>query len=233
MEIRQPVGTKGERGQPSLFRLASKPARQVYLIFKVTAKADRTWRLHALMVPVEGGWKTNGLTVFLARYGKMDAEAALAAAQKELAAGRKVLALALYGLANHLGSMPRYRTSAFQERLRAAAQPLILELGVPDDKPVATIRTADGKLPVSYVNARVYGRGAYAVVFRVVGKIEKPSLMEARQKRLAAAFLKAHPEFKNYFVGIGVSEAPDPPIGRTVRTLYLNAELEATPSKPR
>ena len=211
----------------STFRLASQPRTQVYLLYRVTAEgAPTTLRLHALMVPVKDRWKTAGLTAFLASHKTMDAPAAVAAAQKEAAAGRHVLALALLGLANQLSRTPRYRTAGFQRTLRAAYEPVAARLGLPEDKPAAFVQLGSEKLPVHYVNARVYSRGPYLVVFREVATLLKPDVMEARQKRLAAAFLKSHPRLKQYFVGIGVSEAPTPPIGRTVRTLYLNEELE-------
>lgn len=228
--VEHPVGDEDAK-HPSAFRLSSTPPHQAYVVFRTAGEGERTWHVHALMLPTGEGWRSGGLTAFLARYKQWDAEAALGAARKESAAGHKVVALALFGLANELGKTPRYRTSGFHQRLRTAFEPLSKALGQPEDRPVEVLQTPSGKLAVHYVNARVYSRGAYLLIFRTVAKLERQAAMEARQRQLAAAFLKAHPELKQYFVGIGVSEAPDPPIGVAVRTLYPNEELEASPAE--
>ena len=200
--VKQPVG--GEK-QPSLFRLASKPVRQVYVVFGVAGAKDRSWRVHALMQPVKDGWKTGGLTAFLDRIGTLNAEAALAAGQKEAAAGHDAVALALFGLANELGKTPRYRTSALHDRVGAAYAPLAKKIGLPG-KPVATVATGGGRFAISYTNARIFGKGAYLLLFREAAQKDRPKDTAAHQKQLAAAFLKAHPEAKAYFVGIAVNE---------------------------
>lgn len=227
--IRRAVGLEMAGATPSRFRLSSKPRQQVYTVFRVKGHGDRTWRLHALMYPVEGGWKSGGLTAFLERIGTMDAEAALAAGQKEAAAGHGAVALALYGLANELGKMPRYRTSVFQQRLRAAHEPLAKKLGLPHQA-VATVETPTGKFAISYTNARVFRRGAYLLLFREAPRKERPKDPAAHQRQLAAAFLKRHPELKPYFVGIAVNERYTGAAGieSDDRALFLNAELEGT-----
>lgn len=205
VEIHHPVGEETSE-HPSLFRLSAKHARQVYALFRVTTEgADRAWHLHALMVPDGDGWKSNGLTLLLARVDSMDAEAALAAGEKEARAEHGAVALALYGLANELGKTPRYRRSGLQARLDAAHEALTRDLGVPE-KPVATVTTAAGKFAISYTNARVFSRGAYLVLFREAAMRQRPAAWRRHQQRLAAAFLKSHPEGKPYFVGIAINE---------------------------
>lgn len=200
--VKQPVG---DEKQPSLFRLAGKPARQVYLVFGVSGAEDRSWRLHALMQPAGDGWKTSGLTALLDRIGKLNAEAALAAGQKEAAEGHDAVALALYGLANELGKTPRYRTAALHARISSAHAPLAKKIGLPE-KPVATVATRGGKFAVSYANARVFGKGAYLLLFREAARKDRPKDPATHQRQLASAFLKAHPESKACFVGIAVNE---------------------------
>jgi len=200
--VKQPVG---DEKQPSLFRLAGKPARQVYVVFGLSGAEDRSWRLHALMQPAGDGWKTGGLTALLDRIGKLNAEAALAAGQKEAAAGHDAVALALYGLANELGKTPRYRTAALHARISSAHAPLAKKIGLPE-KPVATVATRGGRFAISYTNARVFNKGAYLLLFREAARKDRPKDTAAHQKQLAAAFLKAYPEAKACFVGIAVNE---------------------------
>jgi hypothetical protein len=230
--VRQPVGDE-KADEPSVFRLAPAPLSQVYLVFRVSGGGERTWRLHALMLPAEGGWKSGGLTLIPTSIGKMDAEGALAAAQKEAAAGRPVLALALFGLANELGTTPRYRTSAFAVRLPAAYDPVAKQLGLPE-KPVATVETPGGKFALSYANARVYEKGAYLLLFREAPLRERPADSDAHQRQLAAAFLKSCPELKAYFVGIAINERYTDPRGveRDDRSLTSVADLEAAAPAP-
>ncbi len=205
VEVRQPVGDE-TADHPSLFRLPAKHARQVYGLFGVTSEgANRAWRLHALMVPEGGGWKSSGLTLLLSRVDSMDAEAALAAGKKEAQVGHGAVALALYGLANELGKTPRYRRSGLHARLATLHQTLTRDLGVPE-KPAATVTTPGGRFAVSYTNARVFSRGAYLVLFREAPMSERPAAWQQHQQRLAAAFLKAHSEMKPYFVGIAINE---------------------------
>jgi hypothetical protein len=230
--VKHPVGDETAEA-PSAFTLAPAPASQVYVVHRVAGGGERAWRLHALMLPAEGGWKSGGLTLIPASIGKLDAEGALAAAQKEAAAGRPVLALALFGLANELSATPRYRTSAFALRLPAAYDPVAKQLGLPD-KPVATVETPGGKLALSYANARVYEKGAYLLLFREAATKDRPADPDAHQRQLAAAFLKSCPELKAHFVGIGVNERYTTPSGieRDDRSLHQVADLEAAAPTP-
>jgi hypothetical protein len=205
VDIRHPVGDE-TADHPSLFRLPAKHARQVYVLFRVMGKGlNRAWRLHALMVPEGGGWKSSGLTLLLSRLDSMDADAALAAGKKQAQAGHGAVALALYGLANELGKTPRYRRAGLHARLDAAHQALTRKLGVPE-KPVTTVTTRGGTFTISYTNARVFSRGAYLVLFREAPMGQRPAAWQQHQQRLAAAFLKARPELKPYFVGIAINE---------------------------
>lgn len=202
-----PVEEEGEDlDNPSVFRLPGSYARQAYVIYSSTEPAkEATYLTSLLLLKTQGAWVAASMNTSPSEIGGRTARALFGAAQEAESSGRKLEALALYAAASQLAMSSPFRQTAIQQRLVPKYQKLAQELGV-GKRPLASVTTVDGRLNIDRIDARVGVGGAFAILELTVDRLESRDAMEARQERIARAFVREYPGFREHFSGLAVGE---------------------------
>jgi len=202
-----PVEEEGEDiDNPSVFRLPGGYARQTYVIYSSTEPAKETTNLTSLLLlKTRDGWVAASMNTSPSEVSGKTARALLGAAEEAERGGGKLEALALYAAASQLAMASPFRRTAIQQRLVPKYQKLAQELGV-GKRPLASVTTVDGRLNIDRIDARVGVGGAFALVDRDVDRLENRDAMDARQERIARAFAREYPGFREHFLGLSVGE---------------------------
>lgn len=206
---------------PSLFQFPAGAEKQAYLVARVRGKEGETIHIAMLLWEIDGVWRPIVLSFYPAILQGLSAEHLLTRADVAHEAGQDLLALAHCSLARAYAPALPHRVSGIQHQIKAMGESVGARLGL-GQGPLFSLTVDGGQVDVGNLDGLYQPEGFFVVLHCRVPKLDTKEVMKARQKRIAAAFRAAFPEFEKDFFGIGVGEASDDPAdeGKGYRSLH-------------